>query len=345
VAAGEDQGYGGARRSLPRQATLTGEQDALGSWTRHGRRLARALGRALARHPGAVRGGSVLVEARGGSYTCTLNAEFLQALVGPTAQPAASASAAAALEATRNDRHDANASATAPVANHPDGLGRSAEPFWDPRPELALLRRRGEVDGWALRNWPAALAYPEGVLFPDFALTAGAASVYVMAVDTPALAATAARLAPRLAARGDVLLAATAPFYLALRPLRLPLAELPTAVTLASSPVPSEPRADGGVRLPPGPLAAVLAVARAMAPRVAPPAATSLDQVLAAVREVGFLPTERALALAACGDEAELAGRLAAAGVEDVRLVTGVGLHTEVFLRRLHGVPAANGAA
>jgi hypothetical protein len=43
--------------------------------------------------------------------------------------------------------------------------------------------------------------------------------------------------------------------------------------------------------------------------------------VLAAVREAGFLPTERALTLASCGDEAELGGRLAAAGVDPDSLI------------------------
>ena len=51
------------------------------------------------------------------------------------------------------------------------GLAEAASgTFWDPRPELLVLRRRGEADGWSLRSWPAALVYPEGVLFPEFTL-------------------------------------------------------------------------------------------------------------------------------------------------------------------------------
>jgi hypothetical protein len=104
-------------------------------------------------------------------------------------------------------------------------------------------------------------------------------------------------------------------------------------------------RREGGLGgLGPSPLAAIIAAARTFEPRATPPAA-ALDRVLAAVREAGFLPTERALTLASCGDEAELGGRLAAAGVEDVRLVAGVGLHTEVFLRQLHGGRVGSGAA
>jgi len=290
----------GRRGAAPRQLTVLGEQDALGSWTRYGRRIVRALGRALMRHPGAVRGGSVLVEARGGPYTCSLTPEFLQAFVGPGE------------EATRAER--------APGQRMAGEEGELAELAWDPRPELVVLRRRGEAEDWSLRNWPAPLVYPEGVLFPDFALVRGAVTVQVVTVDTPALAATVARLAPRLAPRGDVLLAAPPAVAATLTPLGL----------AAVSPVAS--------------LAAILAAARAFEPRGAAPVA-ALDRVLAAVREAGFLPAERALTLAGCAEEAELAGRLAAAGVEDVRLVAGVGLHTEAFLRRLHGARVGSGAA
>ena len=284
-------------RAAPRQIALLGEQDTLGSWTRYGRRVVRALGRALMRHPGGVRGGSVIVEARGGPYVCSLNPEFLRAFGGPGG---------------RGPGDEDVGNTTAP-----------SELYWDPRPELIVLRRRGEAEAWSLRNWPAPLVYPEGVLFPDFALVRGVVAVNVVVVDTPALAATLARLAPRLAARGDVLLAATPAMMATVAPLELAVVDLPT---------------------PPDRLAAVIAAARAFQPRTAPPV-TALDRVLAAVREAGFLPTERALALAGCAEEAELAGRLAAAGVEDVRLVVGVGLHTEAFLRRLHGAPVGSGAA
>jgi hypothetical protein len=92
-----------------------------------------------------------------------------------------------------------------------------------------------------------------------------------------------------------------------------------------------------------GPLARVLKAAAALRPAAPPARVTPLDHLLQAVRDAGFLPPERALALAGCADEAELAGRLAAAGIEDVRLVANVGLHTQTFLRRLHDarVPSA----
>jgi hypothetical protein len=324
---------GRGSRAGPRQVALLGEQDALGSWTRHGRRLVRVLGRALMRHPGAVRGGAALVEARGGPYTCSINPDFLQAFVGPDARGQGSGIGSAGSD-------------TADLSG--------TEVYWDPRPELVVLRRRGEADGWSLRNWPAALVYPEGVLFPDFALARGAVAVNVVVVDTPALAATVRRLSSRLAARGDVLLASSAATAVALAPLGLPTVALPASTSLPSrgsgtrigSTTAAAPGLDerGGAAAGPGPLAAVLAAARAFEPPSAPPVA-ALDRVLAAVREAGFLPTERALTLAGCAEEAELAGRLAAAGVEDVRLAAGVGLHTDAFLRRLHGARSANGAA
>jgi hypothetical protein len=336
----------------PPELTLFGEQDALGSWTRHGRRLVRALARALVRHPTAVRGGAALVQARGGPYTCSLSPEFLRAFMGPSA-------------ATAN----------------PASASLSAEAHWDPRPELVVLRRRGAADGWSLRNWPAPLVYPEGVLFPDFALVRGAVTVHVVVVDTPAVAETIARLAPRLAARGDVLLArlsgstgmVTAPGVATVdlpplpplpmreggrtRPSEPPAPAFPSeggrgaggvrglpAPPAPAPPAPPFPRREGGLGGLGHPLATVLAASSAFEPHSAPTLAP-LDRVLVAVSEAGFLPTERALTLAGCADEGELAGRLAAAGVEDVRLVPGVGLHTEAFLRRLHGDRAASGAA
>jgi hypothetical protein len=304
------------------RVALLGEQDALGSWTRHGRRLVRALGRALSRHPGAVRGGSILVQARGGPYCCAITPEFLSAFLGSSSErpPAGVASGSAGEAASPDTGADEDT---------------NGERFLDPRPELALLRRRGEAVGWSLRNWPMALVYPEGVLFPEFALLGPHGPVHVVLADTPALAATIVRLAARLAIRQDVLLVttpSTAP----------PLADA-VAPRVALAGPPTSPAAEG--EAPQGPLAAVLAAAATLKAAPAPARATPLDHLLQAVREAGFLPPDQALALAGCADEAELAGRLAAAGVEDVRLVPGVGLHTESFLEQLHGASRRRGAA
>ncbi len=277
-----DQAPGGALAI--RHLALLGEQDAVGSWTRHGRRLVRALGRALVRHPGAVRGGSALLDVRGGPYVCKLSDDYLRALAGP------------------------RTTARAAAAPSPDG-----EVHWDPRPELAALRRHDQARGWSLRNWPGPLVYPEGVLFPEFTLQTADRAVLVVVVDGPALVETVTQVASRLAARGDVLLVATDATLPALRAL----------------PVPSLPLDDAA------PLAAVLAAAAALPARASAPPASALDGLLEQLRAAGFLPLERALAISGCADEADLAGRLAALGSADVRLVPGVGLHTEAFLGQL----------
>jgi hypothetical protein len=280
----ELSGWGRSER-----AVLHGEQDALGSWTRHGRRVVRALAHAVVRHPGALRGGWAMLDAAGGPYRCALNADFLRALAGP-----------------------------APDARQPDAAPH--EVLWDPRPELAALRRRDGARGWSLRNWPAARVYPDGVLFPEFTLLRGDRTWHVVLADTPALAATVARLADRLAARDDLLLVSTRATAELLAPLALPTVLLDDA----------------------RPLAVLLAFASALEPRLPEAAAGPLDGLLAAVRAAGFLPLERALAVAACAEEADLAGRLAAAGPHDIHLVPGVGLYTEAFLHTLQAARAAS---
>jgi hypothetical protein len=274
--------YGRALR-LDRLALL-GEQDAVGSWTRHGRRLVRALGRALVRHPGAVRGATALLDVRGGPYVCRLTDDYLRALAGPPA------------------------TARVTMAGSPEG-----EVYWDPRLELAALRRRDLARGWSLRNWPGPIVYPEGVFFPEFALQSADRTVLILLADRPTLVETLVQAAPRLAARGDVLLVVTD-------------ATLPAARAL---PIPQVLLDDDA------PLAAALAAAADLPARVAPTRVTPLDHLLADLREAGFLPLERALALAGCADEADLAGRLAALSTTDVRLVPGVGLHTAAFLGQL----------
>ena len=148
-------------------------------------------------------------------------------------------------------------------------------------------------------------------------------AVHVEVVEAAPLVAVVERLPARLAACGDVLLVATPGVAPALPSLGLP------TVPLAGD----------------APLAAVLDAASAFAPRASAARSAPLGQLLVAVREAGFLPVERALGLTACADEAELAGRLAVAGVEDVHLVPGVGLYTEAFLHRLQAARATSEVA
>jgi len=288
---------------------LLGEQDAVGSWTRHGRRLVRTLGRALVRHPGAVRGATALLDVRGGPYHCKLTDDYLRALAGPqaTARVTTAGSPTGEVTAKRLDFGVGGSRGGATVGS-PTG-----EVHWDPRPELAALRRRDQAGGWSLRNWPGPLVYPEGVFFPEFALQSADRTVLIVLADRPALGDTLAQAAPRLAARGDILLVATDAMLPALRALPIPHVRLDDSA----------------------PLAAVLAAAADLPARTAPTCAAPLDHLLAVLREAGFLPLERALALAGCTDEADLAGRLTALATTDVRLVPGVGLHTEAFLGQL----------
>jgi hypothetical protein len=273
----------------PGRLTLLGERDGVGSWTRHGRRLVRALTQALVRWPGAVRGGSAMVEWRDAAFVCRLSDDYWRALVGPAAP---------------------RTGATVDEYAH-DAVGGEID--WAPRSELAALRRRGEAGGWSLRSWPGPLVYPEGVLFPELALQNGQRSVQVVLVDVPRLVAPIARLAARLAARGDVLLVGGPPTLAALRELPVP------AVALDQ----------------PGPLAAVLAAAAALPRRTAPGTAPALDRLVAAVHEAGFLPLERALELAACAAEPELAAQLGRLQSPTIRLVPGLGVHTVEFAGRL----------
>jgi hypothetical protein len=276
-----------ARRTL----TLLGERDGVGSWTRQGRRLVRALTQALVRWPGAVRGGTATVEWRDAEYVCRLTDDYWRALVGP-ATPG-------------------------PTGARPDGdAGREVD--WEPRRELAALRRRGQAVGWSLRGWPGPLVYPEGVLFPEFALQNSQRSVIVVLADVPALVASITRLAPRLVARGDVLLVGMPEVLAALGEVPL------TTVALDED----------------GPLAAVLAAAPALLRSTTPSTAPALDRLLAAVQDAGFLPLDRALELAACNAEADLAAQLGRLQSPTIRLVPGLGVHTADFVGRLQAASA-----
>jgi hypothetical protein len=135
----------------------------------------------------------------------------------------------------------------------------------------------------------------------------------VVLVDVPTLVEPIDRLAARLAARGDVLLVGGPPRLAALRELPLP------SVALEQ----------------PGLLAAVLAAAVTLPRRAAPGTAPALDRLLAAVQEAGFLPLERALEVAACPTEAELAAQLGGLQSPTIRLVPGLGVHTVEFAGRL----------
>ena len=58
----------------------TGGRDAMGSWTRAGRRVVRALLRLLAAHPNSLSGGAALVQLRGQKLVCKLDERALDIL-------------------------------------------------------------------------------------------------------------------------------------------------------------------------------------------------------------------------------------------------------------------------
>jgi predicted nuclease of restriction endonuclease-like RecB superfamily len=124
--------------------TLHGRRDALGGWGRAGRRLARALLRLLAAHPGAAVEGEVLTHAGGGRAALRLDAKLLRAL-GAAGAPG-----------------DADAWDDAEADELQRAWGR------------ALVR--GRTGGWRLRRDPAPLV-GGAVVVPDFALRRGDAAV------------------------------------------------------------------------------------------------------------------------------------------------------------------------
>lgn len=126
--------------------TLHGSRDALGGWGRAGRRLARALLRLLAAHPGCAVEGELVTHAGGRRATLKLDAKVLRAL---------GTGASAEVEADAWEDQAA------------DELQRA----WG----RALVR--GRTAGWRLRRDPEPLVGGATVLVPDFALRRGASGL------------------------------------------------------------------------------------------------------------------------------------------------------------------------
>lgn len=141
--------------------TLHGSRDALGGWGRAGRRLARALLRLLAAHPGCAVEGELLTHAGGKRATMRLDAKLLRAL------------SAAAAGADGDDAWEDSAA---------DELQR----VWG----RALVR--GRTLGWRLRRDPEPLVGGASVVVPDFALRRGSSVVALCLVPGRAAAAALA---------------------------------------------------------------------------------------------------------------------------------------------------------
>jgi hypothetical protein len=126
--------------------TLHGSRDALGGWGRAGRRLARALLRLLAAHPGAAIEGEVVTHAGGKRATLRLDAKLLRSL-------GASAGAAAEADSWEDEATD------------------EFQRAW------GRVLVRGRTGGWRLRRDPEPLVGSAALVVPDFAMRRGASSL------------------------------------------------------------------------------------------------------------------------------------------------------------------------
>jgi hypothetical protein len=176
------------------ELTLYGGRDALGSWTRAGRRLARALLRLLAAHPDSLTDGEALVHLRGQTVTLRLDERALYTL---------GVAARADQELTEPWEEDIL-----------DAFQRA----WG----RAFVR--GRTAGWRLRRDPEPLVGSGAVVVPDFALRRGCQQLALCLASGPATAESLSRDLARLGGRTQAL--AVLPGYAAerLRACPAPLA-------------------------------------------------------------------------------------------------------------------------
>jgi hypothetical protein len=176
------------------ELTLHGGRDALGGWTRTGRRLARALLRLLAAHPDSLTDGEALVHLRGQTTTLRLDSRAL-ATLGVAAQ--------AEQELTEPWEEDVL-----------DAFQRA----WG----RAFVR--GRTGGWRLRRDPEPLVGTGSVVVPDFALLRGRERLALCLAGGPVTAEALVRDLGRLGSRAQAL--AVVPAYAAerLRSCPVPLA-------------------------------------------------------------------------------------------------------------------------
>jgi hypothetical protein len=159
------------------RARLLGRQDALGTWTRHGRRLARAVLQLLERARATVLEGRATVWLKERRVTLRLNGEVLDILCG------------------RSSAHG--------------GAGDSGwddEPGWAPL-ELAtaFTQTRAAGDGARLRRMPEPSAWAAGVALPGLQVQLGRQRALVCVARSAIHGERLARLAPG-ATSGDPLL-------------------------------------------------------------------------------------------------------------------------------------------
>jgi predicted nuclease of restriction endonuclease-like RecB superfamily len=125
------------------ELTIHGGRDAMGSWTRAGRRVVRALLRLLAAHPNSLSGGAALVQLRGQKLVCKLDERALD-ILGVAARQQIAIS-----EPWEED------------------IAETFQKLWG----RALVG--GRTAGWRLRRDPEPLVAHGAVVVPDFALQRG----------------------------------------------------------------------------------------------------------------------------------------------------------------------------
>jgi len=125
------------------ELTLHGGRDAMGSWTRIGRRVVRALLRLLAAHPASLSGGAAIVHLRGQKLTCKLDDRALHIL-----------GVAARQQIDPSEPWD-------------EDIAEAFQRAWG----RALVG--GRTAGWRLRRDPEPLIGHGAVVVPDFALQRG----------------------------------------------------------------------------------------------------------------------------------------------------------------------------
>ncbi|HEY3080934.1 MAG TPA: DUF790 family protein [Chloroflexota bacterium] len=147
---------------------LAGRQDALGTWARHGRRVARTLVELVERDRELVRGGAIRLALRERVGLVRLTPEIVELLVG-----------------------------SAPAAGWEDAPAWSLE-----RVRRALAEARGSRTLLTLRRLPDPQAWRGGVVLPELLVDALGQRAFVVAVRSPRHAERLARVVP-LEASGE----------------------------------------------------------------------------------------------------------------------------------------------
>jgi predicted nuclease of restriction endonuclease-like RecB superfamily len=165
------------------ELALHGGRDALGSWTRAGRRVVRALLRLLAAHPDSLSGGEALVHLKGQKLALKLDARALQVLGVAARQPSLG------------------------------GIGDDAEISESWEEDIAATFQKawgralvgGRTAGWRLRRDPEPLIGDGAMVVPDFAMVRGRERLALCLATGVATTEALTRDLARLGARAQAL--------------------------------------------------------------------------------------------------------------------------------------------